>query len=222
MKNKQKKLNRLLQNILFKKIYYFLKHNKIDKRIKISSMGRLVNCKISQEKGTKNNCIEIGEDTSLTNCTIEIHGSNNYIVIGKKCGLTFNKIIIYDDHNSICINDNVKSGHNTSFISLEGGKIEIGKNSLISYDVEIRNSDSHYILTDNQSVLNKGKDIFIGEHVWIAQKALLLKGTIISKGSVVGAGTIITKPFLESNCIIVGVPGKIIKKNIEWTDNRIS
>jgi hypothetical protein len=38
---------------------------------------------------------------------------------------------------------------------------------------------------------------------------------------VVGYGTLLTKKFLIMNSIIAGVPGKLIRENINWKKERI-
>lgn len=103
------------------------------------------------------------------------------------------------------------------------GVIEIGKECMISHDVVIRTNDGHGIFDIesgknicNQRVDLKQNQVSIDEHVWIGTKAVILYGTRIRKGSVVGASSI-TKRDYPNNCIIAGIPGRVIKKNIAWS-----
>lgn len=91
-------------------------------------------------------------------------------------------------------------------------KIEIGESATIGRDVVIRDYDGHYIEVDGYE---NAKPIAIGKHVWIGNRAMILKGVTIGDGAVVAAGAIVTKD-VPANCIVAGVPAKIIKENIYW------
>ena len=100
----------------------------------------------------------------------------------------------------------------------EGSIIKIGNNCMFAGGISIRNSDFHAIYEINtKELLNPGADIIVEDHVWIAFGVTLLKGVKISQNSVVGAGSIVTKKFLDSNVVIAGNPGKIVRTNINWT-----
>lgn len=90
--------------------------------------------------------------------------------------------------------------------------ITIGEGVAISEEVVIRDSDNHSILSDGYEM---SKPIVIGDHVWIGFRAAILKGVSIGNGSIVAAGAIVTKD-VPPNCLVAGVPAKIIKRNIEW------
>ena len=49
-----------------------------------------------------------------------------------------------------------------------------------------------------------------------------MKGTEVADGCIIGAGTILSGKYNERNVVIVGNPGKIIKKNIYWENERIN
>ena len=65
------------------------------------------------------------------------------------------------------------------------------------------------------------KDIVIEDHVWIGTKVTCLKGVRVSKDSIVGATTTLCKKYNTPNVIIGGVPGQVIKENINWASERI-
>lgn len=64
--------------------------------------------------------------------------------------------------------------------------------------------------------LNPNADIEIGNHVWIAQGVSILKGAKIPSNCIVGAKSLVNKKFEEVNCIIAGIPAKIIKRGVNW------
>ena len=96
----------------------------------------------------------------------------------------------------------------TYFQALDA-KIIIGKGTWIAPNVGL--------ITTNHNVYNldehiPGKDIIIGENCWIGMNAVILPGVQLGPHTIVAAGAVVTKSFLEGNCIIAGVPAKIIKK----------
>jgi acetyltransferase-like isoleucine patch superfamily enzyme len=83
-----------------------------------------------------------------------------------------------------------------------GAKITIGKNVWIAPNVGL--------ITSNHDVKNlsnhqTGKDIIINDNCWIGMNAVILPGVELGKGTIVGAGAVVTKSFIEGNCIVAGV-----------------
>ncbi|MDE6764980.1 MAG: acyltransferase, partial [Duncaniella sp.] len=60
-----------------------------------------------------------------------------------------------------------------------------------------------------QGVSHKG--IVIGKGCWIGAKTTFLDGTELGDGCIVAAGAVVRGKF-PSNCIVGGVPAKIIKE----------
>ena len=56
-----------------------------------------------------------------------------------------------------------------------------------------------------------GKNIHIGENVWIGSHATILPGVTIGDNAIIAAGSVVTKD-IPANSIAAGVPAKIIKK----------
>ena len=90
--------------------------------------------------------------------------------------------------------------------------IKIGNDVAISHDVTIMDSDAHRVIQNNR---NNTEPVVIGNHVWIGSRAMILKGVTIGDGAIVAAGTIVTKN-VPANCMVAGVPAKVIKSNIKW------
>lgn len=98
----------------------------------------------------------------------------------------------------------------------KNGKIIIGKNCLISYDVFCRTDEHNYInrkqLINQQGVTEK--DIIIGDDVWIGYDVKIMAGVKISDGCVIASGSVVTKDT-DSYCLYAGNPAKKIKERIE-------
>ncbi|MGL5230788.1 MAG: acyltransferase [Cetobacterium sp.] len=172
---------------------------------------RLSNIKISGEY----NRLILEEGARVNKANISINGVNNIIKIGKGCDLN-NLSIIMDNTGGIIEIGAGTTCAKTQIVSLEPFDIKIGQNYMISYDVEIRNTDSHKILdVDSKEWINKGKKVEIKDNVWIAMRSLILKGTTIEENSIIGAGSIVSGKVMR-NSVAVGSPAKIVKQNVEW------
>ena len=114
-------------------------------------------------------------------------------------------------------NISVKIGNHT-FIGhqsiITGGlaKIEIGANCDISDQVSIF-CGSHEIDNSGLRVAGRGigKDIKIGNGVWIGYGAIILPGVTIGDKAVIAAGSVVHKD-VDANTIVGGNPIKIIRK----------
>lgn len=76
-------------------------------------------------------------------------------------------------------------------------------------------TDFHYILNENNEVINEDKPISIGNHVWIGCRNIILKGVTIADNNVIAANSTITKSFKSSGCVI-GNNVITLKENIKW------
>lgn len=219
--NKQKMLDRIVKNSFWRGLYYRFKHNHFDKGITLDLEGRLVSCVIKQEKGNVGNRVVIKKRTNLINTYIEFHGSNNLVSIDENGQIISNHLFVYDDNNTLQIGKHFNSGRDTTIAILEGGSITIGDDCLFSYNVEVRNSDSHSLMDDKGNRINYAKDVVIGNHVWMAQRAIVLKGAIINDGCVVAANALVTNHFFEPASLLGGLPARVMKSGIDWYIGRL-
>lgn len=165
----------------------------------------------------KGSCNQIHiSDNAIINGSILVESSNSSVYIDDD--VRFQGRVLLKGEGRNCVKIGAKSTFGgIAIICSEGTQVTIGRNCMVSFDVEIRTTDSHAIFdqTTNRRI-NVASDVTVGDDVWIAAHAKLLKGTKISNGSVVGFGSIVTKEFNESNVVIVGNPAKIIKSKIYW------
>ena len=192
------------------------KYQKIKNKLEIVGKLRKNKIKISGN----NNILYIGKNSLLRDSNIFIKGNNNIIYIGDDCVVNNTSIILDNEGSEIRIG-NKTSIAKTQIVSLEPYKIEIGEDCMLSYDIEIRNTDSHKIYDKNTNErINEGSSINIGNHVWLGMRAVILKGVNIGHNSIVAAGSIVTKD-VKANTIVSGNPAKQIKENVYWTREEV-
>ena len=94
----------------------------------------------------------------------------------------------------------------------------IGDNCRVAWETQIIDSDFHRIFDEGGSQINPDKDIIIRKNCWIGNRCTISKGAILGNDTVVASNSLVNKKFTETNVIIGGIPGKIIKTGITWGD----
>lgn len=167
------------------------------------------------------NTIKIDSQSIIENLTFYIRGSGHNISIGSNC--RFNQggtIWIEDEGCSLTIGDNTLILQADISLTESSSSIEIGKDCMLSSDIDIRSGDSHSIIDlSTGERINQASNIKIEDHVWIGAHARILKGVTIAKNSVVGMGSIVTTN-VYSNTVVAGIPAKTVKTNITWDSDR--
>jgi acetyltransferase-like isoleucine patch superfamily enzyme len=213
--------------ILIKSI---LKNEKIKNKYQIKGTGNVLNIhKSAFLKNCRfdivgdNNEIEIGKSSGLNNVLFHIRGNNNKIKLGEKVKFkNGGSVWIEDDYCEAWIGENTTTEESHFVVTEPYSKIQIGKDCMLAYDIDIRTGDSHTIIDSKTNErINYAQNIVIGDHVWIAAHVTILKGAYISDNSIVATRTVVTKKFEESNVLIGGMPAKKIKENINWDRQRI-
>jgi len=161
------------------------------------------------------NIIHISPSSKLINQTIFIKKNNNKLFISDNSKMSgFLEFI--GSNNELFIGKNTEIG-NAKFFIAEQKKVYIGDECLLSWGIIFRTSDMHSIFDEKtKKRINYGKDIIIGNKVWMSSEVLLLKGAQVLDNSIIGTRSVVSNVFDVSGVIIAGVPAKIIKKNICW------
>lgn len=166
--------------------------------------------------------VEIGDMSTLQDVQITVCGSNNHVVLGDRVSLLGCCISIEDDNNEIAVGSHTYIYNGTELAAIEGTKITLGGDCLLSSNIMIRTGDSHSILDEQGNRINPSGDIAVGDHVWIGKGAVVLKNAQIGSNCVIGTGSLVTRSTetLEG-AILAGNPAKPIRRNITWNRERI-
>lgn len=163
----------------------------------------------------KNNKLVLHDGVEINNLKIRIHGHNNVISLGKNVRWSGHLLIV---GNGLKIDIDENTTAQGVYILSREASVYIGKDCMLSREIEIRATDVHKVFDrDTKKRLNGvHADIRIGDHVWVAAKVLISKNVSIPSGCIVGAGSFVNRSFSEENAIIVGTPASIKKRNIYW------
>jgi len=94
--------------------------------------------------------------------------------------------------------------------------IVIGDDNMWGWNIEVFDSDNHYLTHSKRPENEERKPIMIGDHVWIAAFSHILKGAKIPSGSVVAYGSIVSKKFDEERILIGGTPCRMLAEDALW------
>lgn len=206
-------------------------------------MGLALRLKRKKKKSIVGNNNKIINDGVLLNIIYDIHGNDNTITIKKGTVISDTKIYIRGNHHHLLIDSNCKyKGGSFYFeddhcrieiqegttvesahlaVTEPGKKIIIGKNCMLSTNIEFRTGDSHSILeTNTNKRINYAQDIEVENNVWIGANATILKGVKIGPHSIIASGAIVTAN-VPANSIAGGIPAKIVKSDVYWLRERI-
>ena len=235
-KNKIKTLkefeNKFLPDMTLDDIFA-LNFSNYSKQISISNKGKnfITTENISGNGQLKIDVNGFNNNITVKNCTIEkgictilVRGDNHRVEIsdewiGKNLSVFINPSATSVSHLPCHIQINGGTIEDLSIVNPHGGTgVIIKKNHMISMGVSIQNTDSHPIYdAHTKQLLNKpSKDIIINENCWLGMNTTLLKEVVLPQGTIVGFGTVVTHSIEEEQCIVAGVPAKIVKHNVLW------
>lgn len=122
--------------------------------------------------------------------------------------------IIMNGEGEIIIGKGSYIGDSSSIQSVHGMRVVIGDNCAISHNVRIytSNYDANEIIFENTKLKTKNGDVIIGSNCWICANVLITEGVTIGANVVIGANSVVTND-IPSNCLIGGVPARVIKAN---------
>lgn len=161
-----------------------------------------------------NNTVNISNLRHVTNLEITIIGNNGVFEIDPR-RLGNLRVLIKNGARVLIKKDTSIEG---AYILADNGKeISIGRDCMLSYNVQLRTTDAHGIYSiETGERLNLAGNISIDDHVWIGQAALISKGTKIGRNSIIGASSFLQNTEYPHSCIVAGTPGKLIRTGVVW------
>lgn len=153
----------------------------------------------------ENSFIQIGND----NVYVNIASTQRFYNVFIRCCFGNGQVVQIGKSTTI-------SGANIILDSF--GSCTIGEDCMFSNSIRIWGDDGHSILDANTGeILNEPKGcVTIGNHVWVGEAVRITKNARIYDNSIIGGGAVAYKDYEESNVVIAGNPGKIVRRNITW------
>jgi acetyltransferase-like isoleucine patch superfamily enzyme len=103
---------------------------------------------------------------------------------------------------------------NNALFNLSGGEVTVGEHAFFGHNVSVL-TGTHDVkkfgAERKQAITREGRDVVIGEGVWIASNATVLGPCTIGANAVVGAGSLV-QGDVEPYTVVAGVPAKEIKR----------
>jgi len=124
-----------------------------------------------------------------------------------------NEVRVYGIRSRLHISD--RAYMSNALFNTNSGEIFVGACSFAGHNVSIITGthNPNFKMEERQTNCPRdGRDIVIGEGVWIAANATIIGPCIIGDNAVIAAGAIVTMSDVPADTIVAGVPAKIIRK----------
>lgn len=166
-----------------------------------------------------NSVIEFG-DNCVVNCEMLIYDQCE-IRIGNCCNISTGSLLVMN--GKLFIGKNFTVGKDFNIRVLPHTYMQIGDDCMFSYDIKIRTNDGHSIFDvetgrniNDTKEISQTRNIVIGDHVWLSMGVCVLYNSQVGGGTIIGANSLV-KGEIPNNCIAVGTPARIIRKNVAWS-----
>ena len=162
------------------------------------------------------NILVVEAGAKIVDSRIAFKGDNSIVVIRKTRSDKINlRVDIFTD--SFLLIDSGLHATGTITISVaEHANLVIGKGCLFSRGCWVRNSDAHLIYdVETNKRLNLGRDMIIGDHVWVGQDVSIVKSPFVGSGAIIGMGSLV-RSRVRSNAIYAGNPCSLQKEGVFW------
>ncbi len=130
-------------------------------------------------------------------------------LLGESKGAWINPPFYCDYGSHIEVGKNFFANYNCTIIDV--AKVKIGDNCMLAPNVSIYTA-GHPIHPDTRNAgFEYGKEVSIGNNVWIGGNSIVCPGVHIGNNVVIGAGSVVTKD-IPDNVIAAGNPCRVIRK----------
>lgn len=98
--------------------------------------------------------------------------------------------------------------HGCYFSNVGGGKITIGKGTMIAPNCGIITTNHRLNEIDRHE---EPQNVTLGENCWLGMNAVILPGVSLGANTVVAAGAVVNTSHPEGWCVLGGTPAKVLK-----------
>lgn len=190
--------------------------------LQVDMKGNILINGIRVRQGGNGNRLFIESGVRICRCTFHISGHNNTIYIGEGASLRGTDFYMEEDGNEIYIGAGTTTTDKVEISAIEGTKVRIGKDCMISSDIYLSTGDGHTVCGPDGKRTNPSRDILIGDHVWIGTRTIVGKGFQIGDRSIIAAGSVcVSAGERKDNVLIGGNPAKIVKAEVDWRRERL-
>ena len=109
------------------------------------------------------------------------------------------------------LNDNVKV--------ICSKRIEIGVNTSVTWECQIMDYNSHYVLDmSTRRIASISKPVILGDYCWICNRTIVMPGTVVPNRIIVASGSLLNRDYIKmginEKSLIGGSPAKLIKEGV--------
>jgi acetyltransferase-like isoleucine patch superfamily enzyme len=167
------------------------------------------------------NTVEVGIDSILSNLSISISGSNNVVSVGERAEIYGGSLQVFGDNSTVELGADTWMANAFIYVTDSNSAVSVGNGTFLGPSCELRCGDGHAIYDlSSGEILNRAHQLKIGKNVWAGAGVSFLKDVIVGDGAIIGTRSVITKAIPE-RCLVVGVPAKVIRRNVGWTRQRV-
>lgn len=130
-------------------------------------------------------------------------------LFGKSDHAFVNPPFYCDYGKHIEVGKNFFANYNCTLIDV--AKIRIGDNCMMAPNVSVYTAGHPIHPVSRNSAYEYGKEVTIGDNVWVGGNTVICPGVHIGSNTVIGAGSVVTKDVPDW-CVAAGNPCKVIRK----------
>ena len=130
-------------------------------------------------------------------------------LFGKSEGAFVNPPFFCDYGTNIEVGKNFFANYNCTIIDV--AKVRIGDNCQFAPNVSIYTAGHPIHPVSRNSLYEYGKEVIIGDNVWIGGNTVICPGVHVGSKTVIGAGSVVTRDIPDW-CVAAGNPCRVIRK----------
>lgn len=130
-------------------------------------------------------------------------------LLGKSEGAFINPPFYCDYGTNIEVGKNFFANYNCTILDV--AKVKIGDNCQFAPNVAIYTAGHPIHPVSRNSLYEYGKEVTIGDNVWIGGNAVICPGVHIGNNVVIGAGSVVTKDIPDWH-VAAGNPCRVLRK----------